>query len=490
MDAAAANYRRPIVALIAACALAIVAFAAYHFYLRELMLDRGLTLGAVRPGVKVYRIVPLYLYWRPRLKTGVLIATAVCAAFVWWLRRSMKAANVAELVRVLEGPDRTGQTSHEFGYVGCLMMWHVAIAVAVAVVDGGPATLAAPFTIHHRSDYIGAVERIDDPATFLRDYPALMPDLPLHCRHHPPGGPLLLWLIARLLGPGPVAASVAVIVLSSLAAPAVSLLAREVLNEGTARLAAGLFVLAPNVVAYSATCMDAVFMVPLVWTIYFLWRGRYRSPIASGIAAGLFGSLAALMTFSTSVVALWAIVSLAATALVDRSRLCNAALTLALAAASSLLFYAALHLCTGYDPLAVLQQAFAGQDEIMKGRGHNSFRQSAHFAVTNLAAFAFCSGLPIVLLWLRQTAAEIRGVRLQRGTRCLLLSFAAALLLVDLAPLYTLETERIWIFLVGFVAIGAAAWLGRFAESPLVTTVLLLQAGQTIAMEMLFEWVW
>jgi hypothetical protein len=470
--------RRHVAWLVAGCLLSVVAFAAYHVYLRGLMLDSGLRLGAVRPGVKVYRLVPLYIYWHPRLKTGLLIAAAVVAGFVCWVRGSLTASSTA---------GRGGR------YAVALMAWHVAIAVSVALVDGGPQKLWEPYTVHHRSDYIGAVADIDNPREFLHDYAHRMPHLPLHCRHHPPGGPLLLWAVAGLFAPGPLAASIATVLLSSLAVPAVYLLARDVLDEAPARLAAALFMLAPNVVAYSATCLDAVFMVPFVWTFYFLRQGRQHRPLAAGAAAGLTASLAAMMTFSASFLALWALVLLGLTAAFDRPRLRNTGLTLGAAVVAAALFYAALHAWSGYDPLAVLRQAFAGQDEVMKGRGHSSLRQSLHFAVTNLVAFAFCSGLPLALLWLRQTGCEL-GAATASPARWLLLSFALTLLLVDVAPLYTLETERIWIFLVGFLAIGASQRLaqtaGPLGSSTLVLAALLLEAGQTMLMEVLFDWVW
>jgi hypothetical protein len=455
--------------LLVACLLAVAGFAAYHFYLRGLMLDTGLRLGAVRPGQKVYRVVPLYIYWRPRLKTGVLIAMTVLGAFIWWLRRAI---------------------SHRF--IAALLVWHLAIASSVALIDGGPHKLSEPYRVHHRSDYIGAVARIASPGEFLRDYPRLMPQLPLHCRHHPPGGPLLLWAIAQVFGSGAGAASVATILVSALAAPAVYLLARDVLDEAPARLAAGLFVLAPNVVCYSATCMDAVFMVPLVWSFFFLWHGRRGRPLVYGAAAGLTGSVASMMTFSTSFVALWSIVLLALTAAFDRRRLRGTCLTLLAALITTALFYALLYAWSSYDALAVLRQAFAGQAEVMKGRGHSSLRQTMHFTITNLVAFLFCSGLPTVVLWICQTARECVTATAS-DARWLLMSFAVTLLCVDLAPLYTLETERIWIFLVGFLAIAAAARLsqaGHSRSSPIVMVTLLLQAAQTVLMEVLFEWVW
>ncbi|HWB13172.1 MAG TPA: glycosyltransferase family 39 protein [Pirellulales bacterium] len=475
--------RRPLprtatVWLVATCLLSVVAFGAYHFYLRGLMLDGGLRLGAVRPGLKVYRIVPLYIYWRPRVKTGLLIAAGVVAAFVCWLRRS---------------PACRGTDRYDRYCIPALVAWHIAIAVAVALVDGGPQKLWEPFTVHRRSDYIGAVAEIDNPREFLRDYAAKMSHLPLHCRHHPPGGPLLLWAVSRLFAPGPFAASLATIFLSGLAVPAVYLLARDVLGEAPARLAAGLFMLAPNVVAYSATCLDAVFMVPFVWTFYFLWHGREHRPLLAGAAGGLTASVAAMTTFSASFLALWGVVLLGLTAAFDRSRLRNAVLAVVSALVAAALFHAILYAWSNYDPLAVLRQAFAGQDEVMKGRGHSSMRQSLHFALTNLVAFAFCSGLPVAVLWLRQTGRELASASASPA-RWLLLSFGLTLLLVDLAPLYTLETERIWIFLVGFLAIGAARYLSQIASpsgfAPVVLTALLLQAGQTMLMEVLLDWVW
>lgn len=457
------------------CLALLVAFVACHFCLRWLMLHTGLVLGAVRPGVKVYRIVPLYVYWHPHYKTGLLIALAVFAGFFWWTWRFCLRPTPARDV------------------VPSLMIWHLAIAVAVALIDGGPKKLWEPYHIHHRSDYIGAVERMDSPRQFLHDYARLMPELPLHCRHHPPGGPLFLWWIAHVFVAGPIAASLATLLASNLTVPAVYLLARDVLDEAPARFAVCLFVLAPNVVCYTATCMDAVFMTPLVWSFYLLWKARGRHPLPFGLAAGLAAALAALMTFSVSFVALWAVVLLAITALADRPRLANTLLGYSMAVLTAAILYLVLYAWSGYNLFEVLDAAFHGQAGVMKGRGHSSLRQSFFFALTNLAAFFFCAGLPLTAIWFQQLARELRGVTASRG-RWLMLSFGVTLLLVDLAPLYTLETERIWIFMVPFLTIGAATRLASnlhpATPSPLVQTTMLLLAGQTVLMETLLDMVW
>lgn len=493
------DQRRAAIRLSLACLALAGLFAAYHFVLRGEMLETGLQLGAVRPGRTVYRIVPLYIYWHPHVKLMLLVGVGVVAAFlVWfgrvaWLRRRSAPAIVA-----------------------ALMIWQIAIACGVAMIDP-PARLRSepksaikrpwqklwePYAIHHASEYLTAVARIETPRQFLHDYARLMPELPLHCRHHPPGGPLFLWLVGQVFGAGVMPASLATIAVASLAVPAVYLLARDVLDEAPARLAAAFYMLAPNVVCYSATCMDAVFNVPMVWSIYFLWMLR-RRPVYYGIAAGAAASLAAFMTFSASFLALWAVVLLALTALADRPHLANTAVGLAMAAATSLLVYAGLYAFLGYDPWAVLQEAFAGQDRIMAGHGHSSLRQSLHFSLANLTAFLFCSGLPLTILGTKQIIAEGRGAAASPG-RWLLVSFAAALAILDLAPLYTLETERIWIFMVPFLAIDAVAQLTRpqaAAEAkgdeinsgelslPARTSLILL-AAQTVTMEVLFDWFW
>ena len=459
------------------------------------MLHTGLQLGAVRPGNKVYRIVPLYIYWQPHVKTIALVAVATLAAFLLWIRR-------------VAWPGRWPQGL----FIAALIGWQGTIAAAVAVIDP-PArrpgemkpvnkrfwdTLSDPYRIHHASDYLAAVPQIETPRQFLHDYVALMPELPLHCRSHPPGGPLFLWLIERLFGAGVVPASLATIFFGSLASPAVYLLARDVLDESPARLAACLYLLAPNVVCYTATCMDAVFNAPLVWSMFCLWKLRGGRPVAFGVAGGATAALAALMTFSASFLALWSVMLLALTAFGDRKRLRHTLVGLSAAAATAAAIYFALYAYSGYNVLETLRQAIRGQNAIVEDRGHNTLRQDVHFAIANFVAFIFCAGLPLTVLWGKQVCAELRAATASPA-RWLLLSFAAALLLVDLAPLYTLETERIWIFMVPFLAIGAAAPSSRgqsAAEetsrelSPRTWTALCLLAGQTLVMEILFDWVW
>jgi hypothetical protein len=471
------QFHRDSTRLATQCMLAATLLAAYHVGLRWLMTHASLQLGAVRPGEKVYRLVPLYAYWAPHFKTGLLTAIALVAVSLWLFRRFVHSGRLpAALV------------------VPMLMIAHVLIAVSVAMVDGGVHRLWRPYELLANTDYIGAVSSVGSPREFLGDYSRQMSTLPLHCQTHPPGGVLALWAVSRLVGSGPVCAAWATILASSLVVPAVYLLAREVVDEHAARLAVCFLILSPSIVMFSATLLDAVFSVPIVWSVYFLWRSRDSRPVLHGTLGGAAAALASMMTFSASFLALWALVVIALTAIADRKRLRPAILGMSAAAISLTVFYAALYLWSGYDSLAVLVEAMAAQKRIMAGRGHDTLQQDVHFAVANLAAFFFCAGIPLTVLWLRHVAGMMKSCDRFSAGHLFSCSFVVALALFDAAPLYTLEVEHIWLFLVPFVAIDAAAVAARHDASvairPIAMCALALLAAQTLIMETLLETIW
>jgi hypothetical protein len=441
------------------------------------MVHTALQLGAIRPSEKVYRWVPLYAYWDPHFKTGLVLADGVIALGLWcfWRFLHNTPAQAAVVVPVLT-------------------MAQVLIAASVAMIDGGPRRLWRPYEVLAGTDYIGAVAEVDSPQAFLRGYPRLMPELPMHCQTHPPGGVLFLWVVGQLFGAGPVPAAWATILASSLAVPAVYLLARDVLDEPAARLAAGFFILSPSIVMFSATLLDAVFAVPIVWSIYFLWKARASRPTFYGALAGGAAAIAAMMTFSASFLGLWAATVFVLTALAERERSRNTLVAWLAAAATFAASYAALYAWSGYDPLATLAEAMTGQKRIMAGRGHDSLRQDLHFALANLVAFLFCAGLPLVALWMRRVVRLLRGGDRSRD-RLFAGSFVIALAIFDAAPLYTLEVEHIWLFLVPFLAIGAAAVAGKDDvpggdEQAVGRLALVLLAVQTVLMEVFLETTW
>ena len=316
----------------------------------------------------------------------------------------------------------------------------------------------------------------------------------MHCQVHPPGGVLLLWWVDRYVYPGPAAAALATILAAALSVPAVYGLAREVLDERFARLAACLFLLAPNVLLYTATSMDAVFMVPMVWTVFLLWKARDRRPWLLGAAGGLAAALAGMTTFSAAFLGLWGVATLVVTTLVDRAKLRGTVISLSAAAASCSLAYLLLYWWSGYLLLDNLAAAWGGHHQIMSGGNYATWRQYGHLVVGNLAAFFTSTGIPLTVLFLGQTWRDLRG---QEGTspgRSLNLSYLLALAALVAAPLYTLEVERIWLFMVPLVALAAARRLSGPGDGdqpgPHVALTFSLLAAQVVVMEALLNTTW
>jgi methylthioxylose transferase len=457
----------------AQCGLLLAAFFVYHLVLVWLMRHQGLTLGAFGPGKSVTRLVPVYMHWEFHLKTGLLAALAMLVGFLaWFARRGWSGLGGWRLAAILVG-------------------FHLLIASSVAMIDGGPQRLVRSYEQLSATDYYGAVPQVKSAREFLADYPRLMPRLPLHCQTHPPGGVLFLWLVAQGFGTGATAAVLAMIGTSGLVVPAVYFLARETLAERPARLATALFMLAPSIVLFSATCLDAVFMVPIVWAMFFLWKMRSQRAMVWGVLAGAAAFLASLLTYSASFLAVWFLFVVGFTAACDRARLKNTLLGMATASVSAAALYFCLWIVSGYDPWATFTTALQGHARIMAGGNHATLRQHGHLAIANLAAFLFCAGIPLAVLWARRVSAAAIAVERDRGW-IFDVSFVAAVALIDLAPLYTLEVEHIWLFMVPGVAIAAARSIESDAPRPstLAALALALQAAQTVLMEVCLNTVW
>jgi hypothetical protein len=279
-----------------------------------------------------------------------------------------------------------------------------------------------------------------------------------------------------------------------LAVPAVYGLAREVLEERSARLASCLFLLAPNVLLFTATSMDGVFMVPMAWTYFLLWKARNGKPWVFGCLAGLTAAVSALMTFSAAFLGLWGLAMLLLTVLFDRRKLSATVQALAGSAASSALVLTAVYCWSGYDLLENLQSAVSAHQSIMHGGNYATLRQYGHLVVGNLVALFAGTGIPLAVLFFRQACRDVREVGGKTPGRLLNLSFLLALSVLAIAPLYTLEVERIWVFMVPFVAIAATRPLSNSGPAdqpgPEIGLIFCLLSIQVAATEALLNTTW
>jgi hypothetical protein len=470
--------------------------AAYHFYLRWLIHDCGVRLGAVS-----YKLAPLYAYWSPHLKGWLAIPAVALAAYAVALRRTQIAQRLKDRAAMLL-------------FTCALAM----LALAVAMLDSGWRGVSAPF---QRVDleYHGGVRLVHDPLDFLRGYAGRIDAMPMHAQVHPPGAILLLWALARAVGPGPGSAALVTVAMGSMLVVPTFLLARRVAGGQAARLAGAMLVLMPSVVLFTATAMDGPFALPLVGGMWLFWESLATRRVAWAASAGIALGVASLLTYSVAVAGLWCTLAAGHAAFFQRDRCRDSIAAVLTCAIAFVAFQSAIWAATGYDPLRMFLVAVARHHQIMSDMRHASIVQHVNLSIANLVVFFLGGGLAAAVLWARAATDALRRLRGSlSGTHAgpipadptggdagaaptapldaavFTLATATTFLLTAAAPLYTLEVERIWLFLMPLIAIDAARQLAAIEvpEQRLATwrTLAGLLVTQTLLTEILLSTYW
>jgi hypothetical protein len=243
----------------------------------------------------------------------------------------------------------------------------------------------------------------------------------------------------------------------ALSGPLTYLLARELLDERKARVAALLMALAPGALLFGATSADAVYLTLGLLAAWPLAAGRRLTGAAALAAASFFA-------WSLLAVGAWA-------ALVTwRRDGWRAALTLSAVCGIVLVaFYALLYAATGFDPIGTLRST----EEVYRA-GIASTRPYWFWLFGSPVAFLVVLGLPIAWLALRA---------LTRGDG-LAVAIFAVIAIAAIGGFTKAETERIWLFLAPFVCLAAAT------ERLPLRPVLAALAVQAVLYEVFFETVW
>ena len=479
-------------------------FCVYHLFLFYCMRETAVNLGAVR-----YRthVVPLYAEPSFDLSLWVLPALVVCVGFLYLCHKYLlSGVSVRRLIWIA-------------------ILCFVAINVSVALIDGyrEPAEgetfqvlgLLEPYT-RTSLEYYGDVPRVDELGlrTFLRDYskPELFDTLSGHTRTHPPGGVLFLWLFSKILGYNLVSASLISIIFTALAVIPIYYLGERLYDKKVARYALLLFLITPNFVMFTGTSMDGPFSVFPILSVYLFYEARARETAPEqklqafrpySLLTGLSLALGMFMTYSTVVVGVFFCV----VALLERRRFLQYLKVLLFAAVGFIGFYLILFVLTGFRPIEALWAAIK-KDEMGMGTGYESLSRYLHLSFANLFAFLIGVGLPITTVWLRQVISAIAEWR--RETLLLVqdrydpripwilrhekldgfvIGFLLTLLFFTFSTLFTMEVERIWIFMVPFFVIPVAKYLVDRSTSDLYWVGGLL-AAQLIVAEVLLYTYW
>ena len=450
-------------------------FLVYHLFLYYSMREMSINLGAVR---YERHILPLYAEPSFDLSWWVLPALGVCIGFLYLCHRCLlSGANSRRLMLVA-------------------VLCFLAIHITVAQIDGyrelekdgkteRVLTLLEPYT-RTSLEYYGDVPRIDELGLrrFLRDYskPELFDTLSGHTRTHPPGGVVFLWFFSKIFGYNLVSASLISILFTAVTVIPIYRLGEHLYGEKVGRYALLLFLITPNFVMFTGTSMDGPFSVFPILSVYLFYKARDQETIPDqtwhefrpySLLTGISLALGMFMTYSTVVVGVF----LCVVALLERKQFVQYLKVLLFATVGFIGFYLLLFLLTEFQAIEALWAAIK-KDEKGMGTGYESIERYFHLSFANLFAFLIGVGLPITLVWLREVRVALKewrqnalsseqrsdGIRLPWVFRhdaldSFILGFVITLLYFTFSTLFTMEVERIWIFMVPFFVIPVAKHL-------------------------------
>lgn len=421
--------------------------------------------------VKFHRhVVPLYAQPQTDLSIWLLPALAVLIVFLLLCRRIFlqQSVSATQLFVISIG-------------------FFVVISISVAMIDGYrevngrylPALLE-PYT-RTRYEYYGDVPKVDQVGllSFMRDYakPELFSTLSAHAQTHPPGGILFLWIISKLFGYNLLAASLGSVVFTSLTVIPIYLLAKELYGESIGRYALVLFLITPNFVMFTGTSMDGPFSVFPILSLYLFYRGFFSErAIRYGFLTGVSLGCGLLMTYSTVFIGLFFIVVMLLTLIVDRNRFRRTLTLLLITGVTFIAFYLLMFLFTRFNLIEAVQASIKKDKEAL-GTGYETIGLYLHLSVGNLFAFLIGVGIPMTTVWLRQVVRTIRDGRRGAPIDIYVVGYLISLLLIAFSTLFTMEVERIWIFMAPFIIVPVAKYLSQrgIADFYWVTGLLCLQ---------------
>ena len=439
------------------------------------MRETGLDLGALNYS---RHFIPLYAVPQLDLSWWIVPAIIVCIGFLYLCYKHLLPNSLR--------PRRL---------IGIAIVCFLAINISVAQIDGfreigtedEPKQISALLEPYTRlsMEYYGDVPRIDELGlrVFLRDFskPELFDTLSGHTRTHPPGGVIFLWLVRKIFGYNLVSASLASVLFTALTVIPIYKLAERLYDEKVALYALLLFLITPNFVMFTTTSMDGPFSVFPILSLYLFYEARERETAPDmelttfrpySLLTGISLALGMFMTYSTVVVGVF----LCVIALLERKRFLQYLKVLAFAATGFIGFYLLLYVLTGFQPIESLWAAIK-KDEAGMGSGFESIDRYFHLSFANLFAFLIGVGIPITTVWLRQLILTVREWKQNsisekkdiphripwifnfEKSDTFVIGFLITLFYFTFSTWFTMEVERIWIFMVPFFVIPVAKYL-------------------------------
>jgi hypothetical protein len=304
-----------------------------------------------------------------------------------------------------------------------------AVWTVVLAASGGARAVSAPLATRYEA--LGIVDAIETPGRFLESFTRVLAEYPTHVKGHPPGLPLLYWVLDQVGLGGADAAAVLVIGAGALAAPAALVALWELAGEAGARAAAPYVTLAPAAV-WLGTSADGLYAGVAAVGIAAFVLGAVRDSWRAAAGAGVVLGVALHLSYGVAPLGLLVI----ACAVQRRAWRSLAVAAAGLAAVTGAFVAAGFWWFDGLEATRSLYY-----------EGVASRRPYSAFLIIAPAAFALAVG--------PAAAAGLAQLRLTR-VAVLPLAAVAALAAADLSGLSRGETERIWLPFAPWVLLATA----------------------------------
>ncbi len=403
---------------------------------------------------------PLYAFWMPVLRPA---AIGFVALSVGWV----------VLAPALCDPQRSTRTRFLCAFAAASALFPLALFAAREDLGA----LGANLNLYRNEEFVHDAQKIalmrdaqgrTGVPVFLEHYVEAMPQLSLHGQHFPPGHALWAFAVQRVFGPSATAQALAVLGAFVLAATVSFFALRTLLDEAAARQAALLCLCAPSMLDFACTSMDAVFLLwaALAWLagVRALRAQSERPSLGIALATGALLGVAALASFAALFVALALLLNALESPRRRRSPWSQTWRALSAIGAGFALFLVVFWFATGFAWWDCLQHARTSGLELMtrilKGPPTSRWLE---LSVGNLGAFLLGGGVALVAATLAtHRVAGSAGV--ENASRSWTIAALSTLALMSFGGLFFMETERIWLFSVPWLAACAvtpAAWSAR-----------------------------
>ncbi|HJX34505.1 MAG TPA: hypothetical protein VJ373_04945, partial [Desulfatiglandales bacterium] len=231
------------------------------------------------------------------------------------------------------------------------------------------------------------------------------------------------------------------------------------------RYALAIFLIVPNFVMFTTTSMDGPFSFFPIWAVYFFFHSiREKHKIPWAALTGLAIALGMFMTYATFFLGLFFGVVLLLSLVFNRSLFKQELIILIIAFFIFVTFYLVLFIMTGFNFFEALSLSIK-QNQLMMGKGYPSLIHYLQISLANLIIFLISVGVPLSVVWFRTCLISLKRFRDGGISDFFVIGFMISLVLIAFSTLFSMEVERIWIFMVPFVVIPAANHLNYLSIS-------------------------